>query len=220
MELAFGREAAQAIRAKALSENLLQQANRIREGMASAQGVQTAKTSALKAGLTGAGTSVAGTAAYANAEVLTQLMAKMGVPPSALTTSIVLGLGAAGVAGTFNAIERSIANQMVGLASKTDPASFTRMNRLIDEHPQVYNKLIVPMMAVNTGLEAAPERAAGGRIGRKAGGRVSPDSEADRLVRAAEAAKKDIGKGTEEILNAPDETVVKALKVANENLEG
>jgi hypothetical protein len=220
MELAFGREAAQAIRAKALSENLIQQANRIRENMASAQGIQTAKTSALKAGLTGAGTSVAGTAAYANAEALTQLMAKMGVPSSALTTSVVLGLGAAGVAGTFNAIERSIANQMVGLASKTDPASFARMNRLIDENPQVYNKLIVPMMAVNTGLEAAPERAAGGRIGRKTGGRVSVDTEADRLVRAAESAKKDIGKGTEGILNAPDETVVKALKVANENLEG
>jgi hypothetical protein len=58
------------------------------------------------------------------------------------------------------------------------------------------------------------------RQGRQSGGRVSFDVHADKLVRAAELAKKNIGKQTETILKAPDEHVVQALKVANENLEG
>lgn len=58
------------------------------------------------------------------------------------------------------------------------------------------------------------------RAGRKHGGRISAETQADRLIRAAESAKKQVGKNTEAILNAPDEHVVKALKVANENLEG
>jgi hypothetical protein len=58
------------------------------------------------------------------------------------------------------------------------------------------------------------------RQGRKAGGRVSFDAQADKLIRNAEFAKKNIGKQTENILKAPDEHVVQALKVANENLEG
>lgn len=58
------------------------------------------------------------------------------------------------------------------------------------------------------------------RQGRKAGGRVSFDAQADKLVRNAELAKKNIGKQTETILKAPDEHVVQALKVANENFEG
>jgi hypothetical protein len=58
------------------------------------------------------------------------------------------------------------------------------------------------------------------RPGRKSGGRVSHETIADSLVRSAEVAKKNIGKQTETILNKPDETVVRALKIANQNLEG
>jgi hypothetical protein len=39
-------------------------------------------------------------------------------------------------------------------------------------------------------------------------------------MRRAEIAKKNIGKHTEALLNKPDETVVKALQIANQNLEG
>ena len=75
-------------------------------------------------------------------------------------------------------------------------------------------------------LEAAPfasergERQAGGRVARKAGGRVDEKAESAKLIRAAEVAKKNIGKQTETILDAPDEHVVKALAVANKNFEG
>jgi hypothetical protein len=75
-------------------------------------------------------------------------------------------------------------------------------------------------------LEAAPfasergERNTGGRVARKAGGRVDEKSEVAKLIRAAEVAKKNIGKQTETILDAPDEHVVKALAVANKTFEG
>jgi hypothetical protein len=67
-------------------------------------------------------------------------------------------------------------------------------------------------------LEAAPFSSE--RTQRKSGGRVDAKAAADKLIRAAEVAKKNIGKQTETILDAPDEHVVKALAVANKTFEG
>ena len=53
---------------------------------------------------------------------------------------------------------------------------------------------------------------------RASGGRISPESKADALVRAADAAKKDINKGTEALLDQPDETITRALAVAKKNI--
>jgi hypothetical protein len=55
-----------------------------------------------------------------------------------------------------------------------------------------------------------PQRASGGRTGH--------DSKADALVRAAEMAKKDISKGTEALLDQPDETITRALAVAKKHI--
>lgn len=60
--------------------------------------------------------------------------------------------------------------------------------------------------------------AAGGRIGRATGGRTNGMMTAEMLMQAAHAAKKKINKTTEEILNAPDEAVVKALSVAKQHI--
>jgi len=58
------------------------------------------------------------------------------------------------------------------------------------------------------------------RRGRKSGGRISShEVEADRLIMAAERAKKGIGQKTQSILEKPDEIVVQALKRANQALE-
>jgi hypothetical protein len=67
-------------------------------------------------------------------------------------------------------------------------------------------------------LEAAPF--ASQRTERKSGGRVDAKAAAEKLIRAAEIAKKNIGKQTETILDAPDEHVVQALAVANRQIEG
>lgn len=61
-------------------------------------------------------------------------------------------------------------------------------------------------------------RFAGGRVGRKSGGRLVRNDHAARaaaLIRAAEAAKKAHNKTTEDILEQPDEAVAKALSIAN-----
>lgn len=57
------------------------------------------------------------------------------------------------------------------------------------------------------------------RMGRKSGGRVQPHvTIGNRLVTAADRAKKTISKQTEPLLNAPDETIVHALEVANRSI--
>jgi len=63
-----------------------------------------------------------------------------------------------------------------------------------------------------------PRQADGGRIARASGGRILDEDAADKLIRAAEIAKKGIGKQTEAILEKPDEHVVQALAVANRHI--
>ena len=63
------------------------------------------------------------------------------------------------------------------------------------------------------------QQAAGGRIGRKAGGRIgAPSMAAEKLIVAAERAKKNQGNATSALLNVPDEAITKALAVANEHI--
>lgn len=66
--------------------------------------------------------------------------------------------------------------------------------------------------------QAGAARASGGRVGRAAGGRMMGLMTAERLMRAAHAAKLKINKTTEQLLNQPDEAVVKALDVAQRNI--
>jgi hypothetical protein len=56
------------------------------------------------------------------------------------------------------------------------------------------------------------------RTGRATGGRINRGMNAQMLMAAVERAKANGQKTTESILNAPDEHVVQALKVANENI--
>ena len=56
---------------------------------------------------------------------------------------------------------------------------------------------------------------------RKSGGRVArmnAEQRAESLIRLADLAKKHVNKSTEQILTAPDETVVKALKIAQAHI--
>jgi len=52
------------------------------------------------------------------------------------------------------------------------------------------------------------------RIGRATGGRIAPEAQADRLINAAERAKKQVNKTTEPLLNVPDDHIIRALNVA------
>lgn len=87
------------------------------------------------------------------------------------------------------------------------------------------NQLVNPSTGVS-GMGAAARAGAAGypsydeRIGRKAGGRVGVDHDrmADRLVGAAERAKKGISKGTEQLLEMPDDHIAHALELANRSI--
>jgi len=74
-------------------------------------------------------------------------------------------------------------------------------------------KLLAPLAGPITGLFAK-----GGRTGRKSGGKVGMDVKplVDRLMTLADQAKKATDNNTKPLLNAPDETIVKALRVANQ----
>lgn len=73
---------------------------------------------------------------------------------------------------------------------------------------------ISPSLPYAAGEARERERA---RKGRATGGKVQAMT-ADKLIRMAEAAKRSIGKHTEEILKAPDEHVVRALDIANKHI--
>lgn len=63
-----------------------------------------------------------------------------------------------------------------------------------------------------TAAEGRAERASGGRAG------INHSSEAQALIRKAEAAKKSLGETTKPLLNASDDHIAKALAVANESV--
>ena len=72
----------------------------------------------------------------------------------------------------------------------------------------------VPLM-----YENSQQQADGGRIGRATGGGVGRAMNAQMLIAAVERAKENGQRKTESILNAPDEHVVHALKVASDAID-
>jgi hypothetical protein len=66
--------------------------------------------------------------------------------------------------------------------------------------------------------EEVAGQAAGGRIQRASGGRISPEAMADRIMGQIERARKEMQAQTGTLLNHDDETIVKALKIANERI--
>ncbi len=196
----LGREKYDQIQGTVLSENLLSKAKELRF-IEQSSGIP--------------GASLAGAAAGAAAEA--GMIGSMALPPSALT-SVIAGavIGAAGK--TFmNAMERQIAAKIVPMATSTDPSVISQLGKLASDSPavaQVLNKIINTMnnkIVTGTGgvvtSQERPTRATGGRIG------------GSDIMKAAERAKKSIQQATKPLLATPDESVVKALAVANKNLE-
>jgi hypothetical protein len=171
----------------------------------------------IPAAKTGAIGAIAGELALTGENILQAMSFSMA--PTAITGALLAGTGKA----LYTARERKIADQVLRLAA--DPSQSERLGKLIADNKDARSFLSkfyntakkVPPVAATT-EENMPD--ASERQGRKSGGRVSHETIADSLVRAAEVAKNNIGKQTEIILNKPDETVVRALKIANQNLEG
>jgi hypothetical protein len=174
--------------------------------------------------LRGAGTGylagILGETALAGENLLQALSFSMS--PGAIATAVLAGAGRA----AYTVRERKIAEQVLKLAA--DPSQSERLGRLIAENQDARSFLAkfynaakkVPPVSAQTQAVQQQTQPTDERVGRKAGGRISAESHAADLMRRAEIAKKNIGKHTEALLNKPDETVVKALQIANQNLEG
>ena len=151
--------------------------------------------------------------------------------------------GHAGLMG-LNAAQQRRAQNILNIAS--DPNKHSELLRLIQSSPQDRRLLErlqphltraslalteppetglgQPVASVYNALEQAAQgrpqapRFAGGRVGRKSGGRLMRTDHSARaalLIRAAEAAKKAHNATTESILEQPDEAVARALSIAN-----
>ena len=120
----------------------------------------------------------------------------------ALTTAVAKG------AGTLKRIPFA---KDIGNAAPTVIGGSEVMGHNLDE---AYQRMINHMQQQDQG------QAAGGRIGRKSGGRTSSSAKAkaDQLISMVDRIKKEQGKGTEPLLNVDDTTIAKALEIANRGI--
>jgi hypothetical protein len=211
--LALGQEAYDTFRGKAFSENLLRNAE-----MINFLGNKPMQTSAFGIGAGGAG-----------ATAVTALdFLRSNFSPDTAGRAAVAAVGAATLGAGMNLAERRMAAQLIPFAAKTDPKSMTEFVRLLDGSPmarQVFNKMNT---ALNTAQQQAvkgylaqptqpQERKLGGRAGYAAGGAINHEAHADRLISAAERAHKGWQAETKPLLGASDNTIARALEIANAN---
>lgn len=223
LEHAMGPEMAGQVRAKVLSENLLQQADKIRATVASSNAVQQAASPSMRGALSALGTAGLAGLTFEYQAVLNMLQSAGVNPNWAIGALVSAGAGAAkGL--VMSKAEQSIANTMVDLIQRNDPKTYAQINRLMSEHPQVYQKLTGTMTLINQATESqregqnAPQQSSGGRIGRASGGSVVSSNKADQLIKAAESAKKAINSRTEVLLDQPDEKIAGALAIAKRHI--
>lgn len=199
---AMGHEEFSTLRGKVLSENMINKAWE----MAQRAGVNNASvsTSPWRTGL------LTGAAGYAmESQFLQQALGQLSANGAGV---MAVGGLLAGVAGQVvkNVQDRRVAGRMIDLIQQNDPKAFREIDRLTRKHPDLYQAIIAPMTI--TDIEKSRED----REGRATGGRVG--GIAERLMNDAARAHKYHQKTTEEILDAPDEHVVKALAVASKHI--
>jgi len=92
----------------------------------------------------------------------------------------------------------------------------SRTNQILQSTQQPRVSPIIEQEQVRESGQAAPPMPDfGGRATRATGGRIMT---AERMISMAKRAKKEIEQQTKAILDEPDETVVKALKIANQHI--
>jgi hypothetical protein len=120
--------------------------------------------------------------------------------------------GAAGKA-LYNWKDQRVGEQLLKIMA--DPARTKEVGEMIANNPEARSFLAKTYSVIS---KTAPSTESTARTERASGGRIVHNSKADALVRAAEMAKKDISKGTEALLDQPDETITRALAVAKKHI--
>jgi len=150
--------------------------------------------------------------------------------------------GGVGIRGAMTAAERRVAPHVLEILSSTDPSKRARIVELVANDPNAksfseklareairLSKTEVRANPLSEPEDKNPEFpvgdsrrypaavTVGDRQGRATGGRImNHRSEADSLIRLADKTKKALNNSTESLLSVPDETVTKALSIANE----
>lgn len=141
-------------------------------------------------------------------------LAGLGGPAAA---SLYFGMHPAALAAAVPAL--ALASPKIGGYSQY---ALGRAQRGVNSAARRAADVIAPPVVTNLGSQigSAMEEPADDRIERKAGGRVGVDHDrlADRLVGAAERAKKGISRGTEQLLEMPDDHIAHALELANRSI--
>jgi hypothetical protein len=226
---AMGQDRFNAVKGKIMSENYLRNAEAM--GHIESKGFKYLPI----AGGFGAVGAVGGAVAemaLSNPEAMSALATASGAAGGAAAAA---ALGAVGTK-VLSIEQQRIANRILPLAASRDSKDLARFGEIMTKNAQargVMDKLSDAVMkyiganlAVSIGssptarsvMTQIPARFAGGRIGRASGGKVGMDVKplVDRLMSLADQAKKATDNNTKPLLNAPDETIVKALRVANQ----
>ena len=149
-------------------------------------------TGTMKLGLIGAGHAIAGDAGAFIAGLLSNKVGKTTLSPEAAMRQQSKGaptLPLSSYVPTVPGIVPQVGNGLLQAGS------------ISNENQQRGNRLM------------AQPRKSGGRVAR-----MNAEQRAESLIRLADLAKKHVNKSTEQILTAPDETVVKALKIAQAHI--
>ena len=203
LRTAMGDESYSILRGKVLSENMLNKAWEIQQKYGMKEGMSRNTSPLVSGGLT-----AAATGALFEYQMVLQFLQSVGVSPTNAAIALGTGAVASGAKAIKNSADRRIVGEMIDLVTKGDVNSFRRINELTKKHPDLYQAILGPTIATEV-QENREGRATGGKVG---------GSIAQRLVDEAAKAHKYHQKTTEEILDAPDEHVVKALAVANKHI--
>ena len=150
--------------------------------------------------------------------------------------SVAKGGGVAAITGAVynmmdGAAKKSMSKVIVPLMMSGDPKDLAKLQQIMktgagsETMADIVSKTQALAAAAGRAVEVYDQavtqqvgQASGGRVARASGGRIVHEDAAEKLIRAAEIAKKSIGKQTETILEKPDEHVVQALAVANRHI--
>ena len=204
MRLALGDDAYHSIKGKLISEHLVGKTNQL-------QFAEPSLGSGAKAGLSG----VAGGVGLAGADALVALM--LGAPSMGIPIAGTIG-AAVGFTGKLisNSAERRMAEKIIPLATSTNPKDIAYLGLLADRSPAVSKFLDKTSTILQNAAQQASHKPE--REGRASGGKVSRDIAplVGRLMGLANQAKKATDNNTKPLLDAPDASIVKALRVANQ----
>jgi len=203
MQTVLGEDRYYQIAGSVLAEDVLRRIPK----MTPAAGGPTAGTVGLTAGL--------GAAAYENVGNIMQM--QMSLPPETLTKMLIAAaVGAAGKT-IYGAADRRVANALIPMVFSQDPRQVAQLARLVEENAvakRVFNRMTTTLATAydqNQRRIEREEKQQGQRPARASGGAVN-------LNALAKMAKKHVTSNTEQLLNQNDDTVAKALEVANRHI--